>query len=361
MIKKNFEAAFHQTFSDTLLCIDSHVGGEPARLVVGGLPPIPGKTTNDKRLYLSKNLDEIRLLVTREPRGHRDMFASILVEPESEGADFGLVYMDARRYPYLCGHATIAAVSALIELGMLEARLPETRVVVDTPSGSWETVAQVCENTSSDGRRFRVESVAIRPEIAFAFQLNQPLQVPNLGSVQVDVSFTGGFFVMVSADQIGLDLTVENAPQLAQLGMDIIEAGNAQLKVQHPQREYINTIDVVEFFDPRGHQDRRGKNFVVLGEGHVDRSPCGTGTCAKLALLHKRGQLDVGEPFVNEGLLGTTFDARIVSESTIKNPATGKSLPAIIPEISGAAHITGLQRFVITPEDPFPEGFLIQV
>jgi proline racemase/trans-L-3-hydroxyproline dehydratase len=360
MAKKNFGAAFHQTFDDTLLCIDSHVGGEPARLVVGGLPPLSGETTNDKRLYLSENLDQIRLLTTREPRGHRDMFASILVEPESDEADFGLVYMDARRYPYLCGHATIAAVSAMIELGLLEAAIPETRVVVDTPSGSWETVAQVRKNTSPDGRRFRVESVAIRPEIAFAFLLDQPLQVPNLGNIRVDVSFTGGFFVMVSADQIDLELSVENAPQLARLGMDIIEAGNAQLDVQHPQRDYINTIDVVEFFDPRGHKEGRGKNFVVLGEGHVDRSPCGTGTCAKLALLHKRGHLDVGEPFVNEGLLGTTFDAHIVRESSIKNPKTGESLPAIIPEISGAAHITGLQNFVLTPEDPFPEGFLIQ-
>jgi proline racemase len=360
MIKTNFEAAFHQTFNDTLLCIDSHVGGEPARLVVRGLPPISGQTTNDKRLYLSENLDQIRLLTTREPRGHRDMFASILVEPESDEAAFGLVYMDARRYPYLCGHATIAAVSAMIELGLLEAAIPETRVVVDTPSGSWETVAQVRKNISPDGRRWRVESVAIRPEISFAYLLNQPLQVPGLGSIQVDVSFTGGFFVMISAEQIDLELKVENAPQLAKLGMEIIEAGNEQLEIKHPQRDYINTIDVVEFFDPRGHKEGRGKNFVVLGEGHVDRSPCGTGTCAKLALLHKREQLDVGEPFVNEGLLGTTFDAHIVRESSIVDSKTGERLPAIIPEISGAAHITGLQHFVLTPDDPFPEGFLIQ-
>ena len=354
------ESAFHKAFDDTLLAIDSHVAGEPARLIVKGMPEISGKTTNDKRLFLSENLDDIRLRVTREPRGHRDMFASILVEPENEEATFGLVYMDARRYPYLCGHATIAAVSALIELGLLEAEPPETRVVVDTPSGPWETIAKVGENPLSDGRKWRVESVAIRPEISFAYLLDQTLQVPNLGSIRVDVSFTGGFFVMVSADQIGLDLSVENAPRLAQLGMDIIEAGNAQLAIQHPQKNYINTIDVVEFYDPRGHKQNRGKNFVVLGEGHIDRSPCGTGTCAKLALLHKRGQLDVGEAFVNEGLLGTTFDARIVRESSIEDRVTGNNFPAIVPEVSGAAHMTGLQHFVLTPDDPFPEGFLIQ-
>jgi proline racemase/trans-L-3-hydroxyproline dehydratase len=352
---------FDQIFSEKIICIDSHVGGEPARLVVGGLPSIPGQTTNDKRLYLSKNLDQVRKLVTREPRGHRDMFASILVEPESEKAAFGLVYMDARRYPYLCGHATIAAVSAMIELELLEPQLPHTPVTVDTPSGPWQTVAHVRKNPAPGGRPFLVDSVSIQPEMSFAYQLNQALDVPGLGRIQVDLSFTGGFFVMVSKEQVGLELTVENAPRLTQLGMEIIEAANAQLKVQHPLKPFINTIDVVEFFDPAGHENKRGKNFVVLGEGHVDRSPCGTGTCAKLALLHKRGQLAVDEPFVNEGLLGTTFDAHIVRQFELEDPATGKSLTAIVPEVTGAAHITGLQSFVLTPEDPFPNGFLVQV
>ncbi len=353
MFAGKIESAFHQLFKNSILTIDSHVGGEPARLVVGGLPPIPGQTINDKRLYLSKHMDDIRLRLTREPRGHRDMFASILTEPESEEAAFGLVYIDARRYPYLCGHATMAAVSALIELGLIKAQLPETRVVVDTPSGPWHTTAHVRQVPAANRHHFVVDSVSIRPEVAFAYQLDRPLDVPGLGRIRVDVSFTGGFFVMVSADQIGLDLTVDNAPQLAQLGMAIIEAGNAQLNVQHPRRPYINTIDVVEFFDPRGHAERRGKNFVVLGEGHVDRSPCGTGTCAKMALLHRRGELAVGQLFVNEGLLGTTFEARIVGKANVAH------LPAVIPEVSGTAYITGLHHFVLTPEDPLPKGFLL--
>jgi proline racemase len=189
--------------------------------------------------------------------------------------------------------------------------------------------------------------------VSFAYQLDQMLDVPGLGRIRVDVAFTGGFFVMVSAEQIGLDLSVDNVPQLVQLGMTIIEAGNAQLSVQHPQRTYVNTIDVVEFFDPRGHAEGRGKNFVVLGEGHVDRSPCGTGTCAKMALLHQRGELDVGQPFVNEGLLCTTFDATIVRETTVGR------LPAIIPEVRGTAYLTGLHHFVLTQNDPLPEGFLL--
>jgi proline racemase len=363
------ETAFHRHFPNSILAIDSHVGGEPARLVVGGLPPIPGQTVNDKRLYLSENLDEVRLRLTREPRGHRDMFASILTEPESDAAAFGLVYMDARRYPYLCGHATMAAVSALIELGLIEVQLPETHVVVDTPSGPWRTTARVRErpasplrqNTSGDdpcrepGRPAGVvvDSVTIRPEVAFAYLLDQPLDVPGLGRIQVDVSFTGGFFVMVPIDQIGLELKPENAPRLASLGMSIMDAASVQLSVRHPQRPYINTIDVVEFFDSTEHANGRGKNFVVFGEGHVDRSPCGTGTCAKMALLHRRGELALGQPFVNQGLMGTTFNARVVRETSVAD------LPAIIPEVSGTAYLTGLHRFVLAPGDPFPEGFLL--
>ncbi|MFQ5610962.1 MAG: proline racemase family protein [Anaerolineae bacterium] len=360
MFTGKIELAFHQRFKNSILTVDSHVGGEPARLVVGGTPPIPGQTINDKRLFFSENLDDLRLRLSREPRGHRDMFVSILTEPESEEAAFGLVYMDARRYPYLCGHATMAAVSALIELGLIEAHLPETQVIVDTPSGPWQTTAHVRRSPltppptlGGDGHRLVVDSVAIRPEVAFAYQLDRWLDVPGLGRIQVDVSFTGGFFVMVSADQVGLELTVENTPRLARLGMAIIEAGNARLNVQHPRRPYVNTIDVVEFFDPRGHAEGRGKNFVVLGEGHVDRSPCGTGTCAKMALLHRRGELAVGQPFVNEGLLGTTFEAQIVRETTVEH------LPAVIPEVRGAAYITGLHHFALAPEDPLPEGFLL--
>jgi proline racemase/trans-L-3-hydroxyproline dehydratase len=353
MVYNQIESAFHRRFKNAILAIDSHVGGEPARLVVGGLPPIPGQTINDKRLYLSKNLDDIRLRLTREPRGHRDMFASILTEPENEESAFGLVYMDARRYPYLCGHATMAAVSALLELELIEAHLPETQVVIDTPSGSWRTTAYVHRESSTNGSRLVVDSVSIRPEVSFVYQLNQMLDVPGRGRIQVDVAFTGGFFVMVSADQIGLDLSINNLPQLVQLGMTIIEAGNEQLSVEHPQRTYVNTIDVVEFFDPQGHAEGRGKNFVVLGEGHVDRSPCGTGTCAKMALLHQRGELDVGQPFANEGLLGTTFEATIVRETTVEH------LPAIIPEVRGTAYLTGLHHFVLAPNDPLPEGFLL--
>jgi len=343
-------------FGDQLVTLDLHVGGEPIRLVVGGMPPLPGRTINDKRLYINRNLDHVRLLLTQEPRGHRDMFGAIITEPASDGppeagGDFGIVFMDACRYPYMCGHGIIGAVTGFIEMGWVEAQDgDETVVIVDSPSGPIRARARVRETV--DGHP-RVESIAIRLESAFAFLLDHPLEVPGLGCLNVDVSFAGGFFVMVSAEQIGLALTADNALELARRGMAIIEAGNQQLQVQHPTRTYINTVDVAEFYDAAGHAGAQGKNFVVLGEGHVDRCPCGTGTSAKMALLHRRGELAVGQIFVNQGLLGTTFEGRIVEETTVGD------LSAIVAEIRGTAYVTGLHRFVVTPDDPFPEGFLI--
>lgn len=328
-----------------IVTVDSHTAGEPTRLVIAGLPPIPGETINDKRLYLARELDYVRGLLTREPRGHRDMLGAILTEPVSPGAAFGLIYMDAHRYPYLCGHATIGAVVTLIEAGAIEVQEPETVVLVDSPSGVITTRAQV--------QAGRVRSVTFQAESAFVYRLDQRLDVPGLGPITVDVVCAGGFFVMVSADQTDLVLSPANASELARLGMRIIDAGNRQLAVQHPLHPYVDTIDVVEFYGPSNSDATHGKSVVVYGETHVDRSPCGTGTSAKLALLHRRGQLAVGEPYVNEGILGTTFQARILGEQRVGD------LPAIVPEVRGMAYITGVHRFLLDAEDPFPNGFLL--
>lgn len=333
------------TFRQPIVTVDSHTAGEPTRLVVGGLPPLPGDTINDKRLYLAHEMDYVRTLLMREPRGHRDMFGAVITEPVSPDAAFGLIYMDTRRYPYLCGHATIAATMILIETGVIEAQEPETVVIIDTPSDTITTRARV--------QGGRVQSVAFQAEAAFAYQLDQPLDVPGLGTITVDVVCVGGFFVMVSADEIDVALTPANADELARLGMIITDAGNEQLSVEHPTHPYVNTIDVVEFYGPTDNAQAHGRSVVILGEGHVDRSPCGTGTSAKMALLHRRGELAVGETYVNEGILGTTFEARIVREEEVGG------LPAVVPEVRGSAHITGVHQFLLDVDDPFPNGFLL--
>jgi proline racemase len=345
-----FSSERFSVLGNPIVTLDYHVGGEPIRLIVEGLPEIAGDTINDKRLFIRDHLDDIRLMLTREPRGHRDMFAGIITDPVTAGSRFGIVFMDARRYPYMCGHGMIGAVTAFVEMECLDAQGGETQLVVDSPAGPVKAEVRLTEKA---GQTLGVESVAIQLESAFAFLLDQALDVPELGRITVDVCFAGGFFVMVSVDELGTSLSAENASALARWGMAIIEAANQQLEVRHPTRTYINTVDVVEFYDPRGHRDGMGKNIVVLGEGHVDRSPCGTGTAAKLALLHRRGLLSAGQPFVNQGILETRFEGRIVAESTLGD------LPVIIPEIRGSAHATGLHHFVVTPDDPLPRGFLI--
>ena len=342
-----------EQFPDRLVTIDSHTAGEPTRLIVGGVPPIPGETIADKRLYLMREWDHIRLQLTSEPRGHRDMIAALVTEPTTEGADFGLIYMDARRYPYLCGHATIGAVTTLVEAGAVEAVEPETLVTIDTPSGPATAVAHV------QGQK--VESVTIRLSPSFVYGENQPLNVPGLGRIQVDTVCVGGFFAMVSAEQIGLALKPENAGRLIELGMAIIESANEQLTVCHPARPEVTTVDVTEFYDLSGHRQGRGLSAVIYGESHIDRSPCGTGTSAKMALLHHRGQLALNQPYLNAGILGTTFEGRLVAETMVGDPSTGsgQALPAVVPEVRGSAHVTGVHQFVLDPRDPFPRGFLL--
>lgn len=331
-------------FRSGLWTIDSHTAGEPTRLIVGGVEPLAGETMTDKRLYLMENLDHIRLLLTNEPRGHRDMLAALVCDPVTADAHFGLIYMDARRYPFLCGHATIGAVTTLIEAGLLSAREPCTEVIVDTPSGPMSTEAHVSAG--------RVQSVAIQTVPSFVYGLDEDLDVPGFGTVSVDTVCVGGFFVMVAADQLGITLDKENSHKLIELGMTIIEKANEQLSVRHPTRPEVGSIDVVEFYDPSGDREGLGRNFVVYGESHMDRSPCGTGTAAKLTLLHRKRQIGIHAPFRNQSCLGSTFVGRIAAETSVGE------LPAVVVEIRGSAHITGIHQFIIDPDDPFQQGFL---
>lgn len=337
--------SFQARFPSRIISIDSHTAGEPTRLIVGGFDPIPGATMKDKRRYIMDNLDEIRLQLTREPRGHRGIFAAIVTDPVTDGADFGLVYMDPRRYPFLCGHGTMGAVATLIETGVLKAEEPETVVVVDTPSGPMEAVARVKEGL--------VESVDINMVPSFVYGENQPLHVPGLGEVLVDTVCVGGFFVMVSSDQINLEPDKANAAELIRFGMLFIEAANDQLEVRHPTRSEVTTVDVAEFYDPSEHSKRRGRNAVIYGEAHMDRSPCGTGTAAKMTLLHRHGLLGTNETFTNYSPLGSVFEGRIVKETRIGD------IDGVVAEVRGSAYITGFHEFVLDPRDPFPKGYLL--
>jgi proline racemase len=268
------------------------------------------------------------------------MFAAVVTEPVSAGSAFGLIYMDPRRYPYLCGHASIGAVTTFIEAGWLPATAPETRLQLDTPSGPVFAAAAI------DGGR--VSAVAIRTVPSFVYRTGETVVVSDRLQLSVDTVCVGGFFAMVSAEQLDFPLTLDNTRRLVDLGMRIIDAANRQLSVRHPLRPEVRSIDVVEFYDPH-----LFKSAVVYGEGHMDRSPCGTGTAAKLTLMHHRGELDAGRRIVNESLLGMRFDARIARELAVG------AFSGVEVEISGSAYITGIHEFIVDDRDPLPEGFLL--
>lgn len=340
------QTGFARLFPETIQTLDSHTAGEPTRLVVGGLPAIPGSSMAEKRLFFQEHLDDIRRLLNQEPRGNADLLTAVLTEPASPDCAFGLIYMDAKRYPYLCGHATIGAVANLLETGVLAADSREITVKVDTPSGVMPATARI----SPDGS---VESVSICTVPSFVYETGLDLQVPGRGVLKVDTVCVGGFFVMVNAAQLDLHLADIRPDSLAALGMQIIEEANQQLQVAHPERAEVNTIDVVELYEHQLQNPLQGRSLVVYGEAHVDRSPCGTGTAAKVTLLYRQGRLQAHEHYSNQGPAGTTFQARITEERPIGD------FPGVVVEITGSAHITGYHQFAVDPSDPFPTGFLL--
>lgn len=325
--------------------IDSHTEGEITRLITGGTGDIPGSTMAEKRRFFMAHLDHVRTSLTRSPRGE-GLLAAMLTPPVSPDAAFGLIYMDARRYPYLCGHATIGAVVTLVRCGVLDLPGGQHPVRVDTPSGVMTAQVRISQG--------RLSSVGLDMVPAFVGATDQKITVEGTGELTVDLVCTGGYFAMVDTAQLGLTPTLENKARLVDLGMEIIEAANRRLTVTHPTRPEVNTVDVTEFYDSDGGVPAgSGRGMVIYGERHMDHSPCGTGTAAKLALLHHRGKIGLEQPYINAGPLGTTFKARLVEKVKIGDKT------AVVTRIEGRAWITGVHRFVMEPDDPFQEGIVV--
>lgn len=326
--------------------VDSHTMGEPTRIIVGGIPNIPGKTMAEKKQYLVENLDHIRTATMLEPRGHNDMFGSIITQPCNEEADFGIIFMDGGGYLNMCGHGSIGAVTVAIETGMVPSVEPYTNVVMDTPAGIVKAKAKV-ENG-------KVREVSIINVPAFLYKKDVEIEMPEIGKVTFDISFGGSFFAIVDAKQLGLKVEPKNTQKLTEIGLKMRDIINETVEIQHPTLNHIKTVDLVEIYDEPTHPEANYKNVVIFGQGQVDRSPCGTGTSAKLATLYSKGHLKEDELFVYESILGTLFKGRIVGKDSVDK------YDAIIPEITGAAYITGFNHFVIDPEDPVKYGFILK-
>jgi len=326
--------------------IDSHTEGEATRLIVSGLETILGKTMAEKVEWFKTRYDHVRSLLTKEPRGSKEILAAAVTGAVSPNAAFGLIYMDAKRYLFLCGHATIGAIVTLAKTGFLKLAQGENKVRVDTPSGMMEARVTVDQS--------KVTSVAIDIIPSFVFKTDQIIDVPGFGKISVDLVCTGGFFAMVDSRKLGISAGIENKAQLTDLGMKIIDQANQQLNISHPLRPDVNTVDVTEFYDSEEQGGQLfGKGMVIYGESHADRSPCGTGTAAKLALLHHYGKIKMHQPYTNYSPLGTTFDAQIIRKEKIG------PFDAWVSQIRGMAYITGVHQFYLEDHDPFQKGFII--
>ncbi|MBA1334909.1 MAG: Proline racemase [Firmicutes bacterium] len=326
----------------TIKAVDSHTMGEPTRVVVGGLPAIPGNTMAEKKAYLEQNLDYVRTALMHEPRGHRDMFGSIITEPCNPEADMGIVFMHSGSFLNMCGHGSIGAASIAVETGMVKVTEPETIVKLDSPSGLVEARVRV-----SGGK---AEEVTIQNVPAFMFGEGMSVETPSSGKVTFDISFGGSFFALVDVKEFGLSVETEHINALVSKAMELQEVINKKIKVYHPERPHIKAVELVEIYEKR--QDGY-KNVVVFGAGQFDRSPCGTGTSAKMAVLYKKGELKLGEDFVYRSIIDTAFTGRLIGVTRVGE------FDAVIPEITGKAFITGFNNYVLDERDPLKYGFLV--
>lgn len=327
--------------------IDTHTAGEPTRIIVGGLPRIKGNSMLEKRDYFEKNYDQIRTMILREPRGHNDMFGVALVEPVNPDADLGVIFLSTgnypRAYPYMCGHGTIGLISAAVELGMVKAKEPLTEVLLDTPDGlvkGWATI----EN-------YRVVNVEIENVPAFLYRKDLRIKLDGIGEVIVDIAFNGGFFVLCPAKALGLSIAADQAGRLSKRCLELRDAVNETIRIDYEEKSYFKTVDVVELYAEPDHPEAHCKNVVVFGAGQVDRSPCGTGTSAKMAALYTRGELNIDEVFISESITGAIFKGRVV------HAYEESGFVKVIPRISSQAYITGINQLISQREDPMKYGF----
>lgn len=327
----------------TIQAVDSHTEGMPTRVVTGGVGRIPGATMNERRLYAMEHLDGLRGFLMSEPRGHAAMSGALLQPPARGDADWGVVFIEASGFLPMCGHGTIGVATVLVETGMVEVTEPITEIRLDVPAGL--VIARV---RVEDGRAV---DVTIENVPSFVDRLDERIEVPGIGEITYSVAFGGNYYALVDLDQVGLPFDRARQDDILQAGLKIMDAINEQAPPVHPVLEGANHVHHVEFIAP-GSDAVRSRHAMAIHPGWFDRSPCGTGTSARMAELHARGELALDTPFVNESFIGTEFTGRLVGETTVGERA------AVIPTITGRAWVTGLGQYLLDPNDPFPEGFV---
>lgn len=327
-----------------LSTIDVHVAGEPLRIITGGLPDIKGETQPERRAYCKKNLDHIRKFLMREPRGHEGMYGCIITPPASDHADFGVLFMHNEGWSTMCGHGIIAVVTMGIETGKFEVTGDEGRFVIDSPAG--EIVASAkCEEG-------KVQSVTFENVPSFTYLSGAKLKIDDV-DIEIDVCFGGAFYGILNNRLLNFTQEVENLPEFKYWGKRIKEELEKNYDIKHPLQDDLKDIYGIIFSEPSHEESIDWKNITVFADRQIDRSPCGTGTSAKAAELYKKEKLTVGETFVNQGVAGGLFTGGLKAVSDFAG------YEAIITTVTGKAHITGFNHFVLDDDDGFKEGFLL--
>jgi len=337
--------------------VDLHACGEPGRVIVAGIEGVPGGSMFDAMTWLQANRDDLRLRMVREPRGYPAANCNLVLPSSHPEAAAGYVIMEQVEYPGMSGTNTMCVVTALLETGMVPMVEPVTELTLEAPAGLIRIRADCAAG--------KVTGVTFRNVPAFATHLDAIVEVPHLGSVTVDVAYGGMFYVIASAEPFGLRLTPDEGADIVRITEMIKAAANDQLPVVHPEQPGFAGITIGQLSGPPHEPSNSMRNVVTVSTGAfdwdrpatwtgaIDRSPCGTGTSARMATLHARGRLAIGEDFRHEGILGTVFTGRLLEEGRVGDRA------AVVPQISGQAWITGIADYVVDPTDPFPDGFTI--
>ncbi len=329
-----------------LRTIDAHTAGEPLRLIVAGWPAPEGATMLERRAYALEHQDQWRQVLMYEPRGHADMYGALLTVPERPDSDVGVLFMHNEGYSTMCGHGIIAVTTMAFERELITHADGRTTLVFDAPAGQIRARATV---EGREGGR-RVSEVSFINVPSFVYAAGVPVKIGSR-DLRVDVAFGGAFYAVLDAESAGLAVVPSRLSDLKTLGMQIAREIERILPVEHPLEPGLTGIYGTIFTGPPEADEAHLRNVTIFADHEVDRSPCGTGTCAVLAVLDAMGLVDDAVPFVHESIIGTTLRARVESRTTVGE------LPAIVPELTGSASITGEHTFIVNPDDPLAHGF----
>lgn len=331
--------------TNTFFVVDTHTEGEPTRIILSGFPRLKGNTIIDKRGFLCSKLDYLRTSVLLEPRGHDNQFGALVLPTRKHGADYALIFMDNRGFLDMCGHGTMGVTTALIELGMVEPKEPHTYVTFETVAGLVKAEARVVNGGVEEVSFVNVPSFYVG---TFELELEKGNTIP------IDIAYGGNFYVIAEARDLGIRVRKGCIRELIGKGIVLRDKAAEQIEVHHPGApEVPGKVDLAMITDEPELQGSDGKNIVVFGNGQFDRSPCGTGTSARVATLNSKGLLEVGENYIHESIIKTRFRAKILETTKIGD------LDAVVPKIMGRAFITQISHTMIHPEDPLKNGFSI--